>query len=197
MLFKQRFLDGIAGGDITLAFRCWRRPSVKAGGTLHTAVGLLAIDEVAATDSDSLKAADAHAAGFADLTELRADLAAQRDGQLYRIRFRLIGDDPRIALREDAALTPEQLATLLAKLARLDKAGAWTRATLQAIAEHEGRRAGDLADMLGRDKDWLKLHIRKLKNLGLTESLGTGYRISPRGRRVLSAMKLRASFAKN
>lgn len=189
MLFKQRYLDGIAAGHITLAFRCWRRPSVKAGGTLHTAVGLLAIDEVAATDSDSLKSADAHAAGFADLAELRADLAAQRDGQLYRIRFRLIGDDPRIALRDDAAITPEQLATLLAKLARLDKAGAWTRDTLQAIAKHEGRRAGDLAAMLGRDKDWLKLHIRKLKNLGLTESLGTGYRISPRGRRVLSALK--------
>lgn len=189
MLFKQRFLDGIAAGRVTLAFRCWRKPTVKAGGTLHSAVGLLAIDEVAAIAPGSLKAADAVAAGFADLAALRADLASQREGQLYRIRFRLLGADPRIALREDAAFTAEQLKTLLVKLARLDKAGAWTRDTLQIISDHEGRRAGDLAEMLGRDKDWLKLHIRKLKNLGLTESLGTGYRISPRGRRVLQAMR--------
>lgn len=188
MLFKQHILDGIAAGRITAAFRRWRRPTVKAGGTLHTAVGLLAIVDVAAIAPASLTAADARAAGFADLAALRADLAGQREGQLYRIRFRLVGADPRIALRENAQLTPDQLATLLAKLARLDKAGGWTHATLQAIANHEGRRAGDLAQMLGRDKDWLKLHIRKLKNLGLTESLGTGYRISPRGKVVLKAM---------
>lgn len=188
MLFKQHILDGIAGGRITAAFRCWRKPTVKSGGTLHTAVGLLAIDEVAAIAPESLKLADAKAAGFADLAALRADLAAQRQGQIYRIRFRLFGADPRIALRQHAQLTPDQLATLLAKLARLDKAGAWTRATLQAIAKHEGRRAGDLADLLGRDKAWLKLHIRKLKNLGLTESLGTGYRISPRGKAVLKSI---------
>lgn len=188
MLFKQHILDGIAAGRVTLALRRWRRPSVKAGGTLHTAVGLLSIDDVAPCSNSSLTDADARAAGFADLSALLAELAAQRAGQLYRIRFRLIGADPRIALREDAALSPDQTAALLARLARLDKAGAWTRATLQAIADHEGRRAGDLAAMLGRDKDWLKLHIRKLKNLGLTESLGTGYRISPRGQVVLKAM---------
>lgn len=188
MLFKQHILDGIAAGRVTLAFRRWRRPSVKAGGTLHTAVGLLAIDDVAAIEPDSLRAAEARAAGFADLTELRADLAAQRAGQLYRIAFRLLGEDPRIALRDNTDLSANQLAALLAKLARLDKAGAWTRATLQAIADHEGRRAGDLAEMLRRDKQWLKVHIRKLKNLGLTESLGTGYRISPRGQVVLKAM---------
>lgn len=188
MLFKQHILDGIAAGRVALAFRRWRRPSVKAGGTLHTAVGLLSIDEVTPCSNSSLTDADARDAGFEDLRALRADLAGQRDGQLYRIAFRLLGEDPRIALRDNIDLSADQLAALLAKLARLDKAGAWTRATLQTIAEHEGRRAGDLAEMLGRDKDWLKLHIRKLKNLGLTESLGTGYRISPRGNLVLKAM---------
>mgnify|MGYP006921737166 CR=1 FL=1 len=49
MLLKRRFLDGIAGGSISLVFRRWRKPTVKAGGTLKTAVGVLAIDEVEST----------------------------------------------------------------------------------------------------------------------------------------------------
>jgi hypothetical protein len=32
MLFKQSFLAGIEAGTITLAFRHWQRPTVKAGG---------------------------------------------------------------------------------------------------------------------------------------------------------------------
>lgn len=43
--------------------------------------------------------------------------------------------------------------------------------------------------MLGVDKEWFKLNVRKLKNLGLTESLETGYRISPRGRALLKRAK--------
>lgn len=187
MLFKQHILDGIAAGRVTLAIRRWRRPTVKAGGTLHTPAGLLAIDEVCKVTLRALTDAHARTAGFASLDELHADIEAQREGQLYRIGFHIAGADPRIALRDNDAFSANQLAALLAKLARLDKAGAWTQATLQAIADHEGRRAGDLADMLGRDKNWLKLHIRKLKNLGLAESLGTGYRISPRGKVALNA----------
>jgi hypothetical protein len=34
------------------------------------------------------------------------------------------------------------------------------------------------------------LNVRKLKNLGLTISLGTGYRISPRGRMVMNKLGL-------
>jgi hypothetical protein len=32
-----------------------------------------------------------------------------------------------------------------------------------------------------------KIDVRKLKNLGLTESLDIGYRLSPRGRAYLAA----------
>ena len=50
MIFRERFLEGIRDGTITVAFRRWRRPSVRSGGTLMTAVGQLSIasvDEVA------------------------------------------------------------------------------------------------------------------------------------------------------
>lgn len=36
------------------------------------------------------------------------------------------------------------------------------------------------------DQAKLKLNIRKLKNLGLTISLGTGYQISPRGKALIA-----------
>jgi hypothetical protein len=33
------------------------------------------------------------------------------------------------------------------------------------------------------------LNVRKLKHLGLTESLGTGYRLSPRGEALLDSLR--------
>ena len=46
-------------------------------------------------------------------------------------------------------------------------------------------RAGDLASALGYETAWFKTNVRKLKALGLTESLEVGYRLSPRGRAFL------------
>ncbi len=42
----------------------------------------------------------------------------------------------------------------------------------------------------GLEKQKFKLNVRKLKNLGLTESLGTGYRISPRGYVALGRIRV-------
>ena len=106
MLFKQRFLDGIANGEITVAFRRWRKPSVKAGGTLLTAVGQLQIAAV-------------------------------------------------------------------------------TEITLKDISAAEARRAGDLCELMNHEKMRFKGNVRKLKSMGLTESLEVGYRLSPRGDALL------------
>lgn len=46
MLLPRAHWDGVADGSITVAFRRVRRPTVSAGGTLRTAVGVLAIDSV-------------------------------------------------------------------------------------------------------------------------------------------------------
>jgi hypothetical protein len=48
--------------------------------------------------------------------------------------------------------------------------------------------AADLAETLGRQRMPFKLDVRKLKELGLTESLRPGYRLSPRGESVLARM---------
>ena len=36
MLLDRRTLDGIASGEIDSAFRRWKRPSVRSGGTLRS-----------------------------------------------------------------------------------------------------------------------------------------------------------------
>jgi hypothetical protein len=46
MMFRRETLARIQTGEITSAFRKWRRPSVKSGGTLKTSIGLLSIDSV-------------------------------------------------------------------------------------------------------------------------------------------------------
>jgi hypothetical protein len=90
MLLQRNVLDGIVAGTITLAFRRWRRPTVRAGGRLRTA-------------------------------------------------------------------------------------------------------AGELATRVGREMLPFKADVRKLKELGLTESLEVGYRLSPRGRAVLTRLPTTAS----
>jgi hypothetical protein len=96
--------------------------------------------------------------------------------------------DPRAALAETWLLSEADLAALRQKLSRLDARRAWTMATLQAIRQHPGTRAADLAAVLGWDElQDFKLHVRKLKTLGLTISLETGYRLAPRGEAYLLA----------
>jgi hypothetical protein len=185
MLFRPADLAAIAAGEVTVAFRRWKRPMVKAGGSQRTAAGVIAFDAVERVDA--ITPADARRAGFPDLEAAWAMLRG-REGDLYRVTLRLAGPDPRVALREDAALDAAARADIAARLARLDKAsthGAWTEATLRAIERAPGVRAGDLADALGRERLPFKVDVRKLKALGLTESLEVGYRLSPRGRAFL------------
>ncbi len=184
-------LRRIASGEITLAFRRWKRPSVKAGGTLTTAVGVLAIESVQAVEVRDIDDQQAQRAGYADRRALLDTLDRHGSGQIHRIALYLAGADPRLALRAelpDAAA----VARLKARLARMDASAGepWTAATLHLIAANEGARAADLAARVGQDRDVFKRNVRKLKNLGLTESLETGYRLSPRGTALLPGLDL-------
>lgn len=180
MLFKAPVLAAIAGGQVMLAFRRWRKPTVRAGGTLTTPVGVLAIEAVDIVGA--VAEAEAQAAGYPSAAALMADLPGE--GELYRIRFRLAGEDPRKALRADVSDTA--LDAVEARRARLDARAAWTAQTLSLIAANPGVRAPDLAARLGRQTAPFKADVRKLKALGLTESLEVGYRLSPRGEALLS-----------
>jgi hypothetical protein len=188
MLFKSSTLDGLAAGEIDLAFRRWKRPTVRPGGTLRTHRGVLSIEAVDIISEADITEKDAQRAGFSTRSELLTRLKPQQDTRLYRIRLRLAGADPRMELRNKAAIAPHELAEIERRLARLDGAsrhGPWTSAFLRLIAERPGVRAADLAKAAGRERLSFKTEVRKLKELGLTESLSPGYRLSPRGKAFL------------
>jgi hypothetical protein len=194
VLFKQRFWAGLADGSITLTFRTWTRPQVKPGGHYRTPAGMLVVNAIDDVPVAKITDADARRAGFADRAELVAQLHDPTATHIYRIEFHHGGADPREELREQADLTPTDVDTLVRRLDRLDRAsthGAWTRAALRIIDEHPATRAGDLAAMLDRDLAPFKIDVRKLKALGLTESLERGYRLSPRGRALLDQLPSR------
>jgi hypothetical protein len=198
VLFKRHVLDGLADGTITVAFRRWARPRVRAGSKLRTAAGVLAVDAVDEVPTTGITEDDARRAGFSSRSTLLDDLASQRHGRVYRIELHVAGPDPRVELRGRDALIGDELAEVERRLARLDAAsrhGAWTLAVLRLIRDRPEVRAGDLAPTRGQETLAFKRDVRKLKELGLTESLEVGYRLSARGRAVLDRLGKRAPRA--
>jgi hypothetical protein len=190
MLFTKRFWPGLADGSITLTFRRWRRPQVRVGGRYHTPAGDVVVTSLRQVPISAISANEARRAGQ-PRDELVAYLGGDIDELVYRVEFERAGEDWRVALREDAALDDATIASLRARLERLDRAsshGPWTRAVLHTIAARPGVRAADLAASFGQETQPFKIDVRKLKALGLTESLEVGYRLSPRGETLLAAL---------
>jgi hypothetical protein len=198
MLLPQRIAQGVRDGTIVCAFRRWEQPRVKVGGTQLTAAGVVrfdAVEEIA--EVAHLTDADARAAGFADLGALLTVLqgggrGGQRSGRggdrVFRVSLSWAGEDPRVTLRDQR---PDDLARLTAAVQRLDagkRTGPWTRRILEWIRDHPGTVSTVLAEELDRELLPMKADIRKLKALGLTESLRVGYQLSPRGETYLDSL---------
>lgn len=195
LLFKKRFHAGLAGGSIRLTFRRWDKPRVRVGGRYRChPIGVLEVDDVRRVTAAEVTARDARAAGFASRAELIAYLAElgpiAEDTPLYRIALHHGGDGDRVELALEAALTADEVAAITARLARMDRATPWTRATLAIIDRRPRVAASKLAALLGRETLPFKQDVRKLKRLGLTQSFEVGYEISPRGRAFLDASGL-------
>lgn len=191
MLLRKLELQEIKAGTRTLVFRRWKRPTVRSGGALKTSVGVLDIVSVKQVDIGKITAREALLAGYAGKRELLESLNS-REGDVYRIEVRYAGADPRIALREDDQPDADALAELRRKLEGLDnrsRVGPWTLKVLHLIRDNPHVAAARLAEVSGLEKEWLKLNIRKLKNLGLTISHEPGYELSPRGRAWLSTLR--------
>jgi hypothetical protein len=150
---------------------------------------------VEAVTVDLLKPAEVTAelardAGFGDVQAALADLRGDPELPLYCIRFRPVeGPDPRDQLAASATLTAEDSAGIAARLARMDAAsrrGPWTAAVLAQIADRPAVSSALLAETLAWERADFKLHVRRLKALGLTMSLDVGYRLSPRGAAYLA-----------
>jgi len=191
VIFRQAVLDGIRAGEITLAFRRWTRPTVKAGGTLLTAAGQLRIGRIRVVTAAAISAADARRAGYQTRQVLVDELDARDRGEIYRIELGGLTVDPRVALRGRAAVTADEQRVLRETLRRMDDraaGGPWTIRVLTLIRQHPGLRAGDLCLKMEQEMLPFKVNVRKLKALGLTESLEVGYRLSPRGAALLDTL---------
>lgn len=193
MLIRRLELEGIRRGSLTLAFRRWPRRRVLPGTHLRTVLGVVEVLAVEPVELDQITEADAVAAGQASRDAISGYLAS-REGTIYRITLRYQGEDPRIALRQRTELPPSERDELLGRLDAMDPTtagGGWPAAYLALIEGSPGVHAATLADGLGLETQAFKRRVRRLKELGLTESLRPGYRLSPRGRAVLAALRSR------
>ena len=191
MLFSPDAHHGLADGSITRTFRTWKRAQARPGARHRVGGMLLEIDDVRQVPVADLTDEDARAAGERDLNALRKRLGSPDPSTLvWRVDLHHVGPDDRIALRADDNLAEADAAGLRARLHRLDAAAAkpWTLDRLRLIAVRPAVVSTELAAEVGRDRAAFKIDVRKLKNLGLTESLDIGYRLSPRGLALLRAL---------
>lgn len=193
MLFRDQTLEGIRKGSIDLAFRRWERQRINPGTNLRTSNGVVVIDTVDKVELKDVTDDEARRAGYTSREEMIERFESfEKPGDLYRVKIHYGGADPRIALREQSDLTNEDVEELTKKLKRLDSAspfGEWTMRVLCLIDEKPAVLAGKLAKEIGRERLSFKSSVRRLKELGLTESLDVGYRLSPRGKALLRHLK--------
>ena len=93
MLLKREVLEAIKRGEIDLQFRRWTRPSVRAGGTLKTKLGVLRIGRMEEMNPANVTEADARRAGFRDLADFRRWLDTMKQGPLFHRIEVGFGDD--------------------------------------------------------------------------------------------------------
>ncbi len=187
MLLKLDTLRKIEAGEVDLAFRRWRSARVRAGTRMRTAVGLIEVVSVSPVAMARITAGEARRAGHSSRGELLELLRARPGGRVHRVELRHAGKDPRIALRARDKLAAGEARALEERLERMDRrsAEAWTRRTLELVRARPGVRAADLAKTMGSETRPFKARVRRLKELGLTESLDVGYRLSPRGEALM------------
>ena len=183
MLLNRATAEGIRDGSVTAVFRRWEVPRARPGGTQRTVAGVIRFTSVEPVVGE-LTDEDARSAGLPSVPALRKADRGDRGGRLYRIGVTFDRPDERVSLREQLPSTADTTAIdeALDRLDRGRRTGPWTREILQLIASRPGVRAPDLAESLGRDTRPFKADVRKLKELGLTNSLEVGYELSPRGR---------------
>jgi hypothetical protein len=191
MQFKKDILEQIAAKRVTLAFRRWKKPGVKTGEVLVTPAGALGVEAVDKVAIAKIAEVDLKRAGYPTRSALLKELAKHPGGDVYRVAFKLKGGEHRIPAREDGRITKAEVKSAIAALKNLDQAsehGAWTVPTLRLIDKYPARRPPDLAAAQRRDPLAFKRDVLRLRQLGLTENLEIGFRLSDRGRAVLAEL---------
>lgn len=196
LLFQKRFLDGLVSGQVTLTFRRWDKPHVKAGGRYRChPIGVLEVTGLDRVRLADISESDAKKSGFASRADLLEYIRtgpggdADDDTELFRVELHHAGDGDRVEIALEDKLSPDDVETIRKKLERMDKDQPWTAETFGLIDRYPRIAASQLAKKVGRETLPFKVDVRKLKKLGLTQSFEVGYEISPRGRAYLKAVK--------
>ncbi len=203
MLFQSRFHAGLRSGAIRASYRAWSAPRVRVGGRYRFGadewIEVRAVERIALA---AVRDADARRAGFADRAALLAFLGRSSrrapGASVFRVALRYAGRaaPPRPAVATNAA----GRAALTVRLDAMDRRsarGPWTRETLRMIARFPRVRAAELASRLGRETLELKADVRRLKQLGLTESHEVGYTLTSAGRALLRGSPQRRSIGRS
>jgi hypothetical protein len=179
----------VASGEITVTWRLWKYAHVKSGKVYTTGFGgAVEIEDVRAvraadvTDADAREVGLPTAAALIELARSHTGREVSDDTPLYRVQFHYTPHEP-----EKPKLSIEEIGKRLDRLDMASKFGPWTRQTLNLVEDQPGVAARYLAPEVGQPRDDFKLNVRKLKALGLTISLGTGYELSELGQAYLDS----------
>ena len=181
MQFTAQGSEGILTGRITVSFRNWKRPQAAVGGVYRLRPrGAVRVTSVRAVRVADIAADDLRRAGFASAAAVVGFLRLPESATLTLVEFELTAEPPA---KPPPSLSAE---AVIARLHATDRRSAapWTAAALALIRDHPATRAGDLAAAMGWETPPFKANMRKLKALGLTQSLETGYRLTELGERV-------------
>jgi len=93
--FSRELRTSVLSGDITVSFRLWQRPQVKAGRRYRVGDGQIEVDSVELIPFAFIDKADVRLAGETDLESLRRRAAhagpIHDETVLYRIKFHVVG----------------------------------------------------------------------------------------------------------
>lgn len=95
MEFSRELRDEVLSGEITLSFRLWRRPQVKAGARYRVEGGQIEVDSIELVPFSSIDEDDLRRTGETNLEALRRRAAhagpIRPDTLVYRIEFHVVG----------------------------------------------------------------------------------------------------------
>jgi hypothetical protein len=94
--FSAELRDRVADGTITVSYRLWSRPKVRAGGVYRSGDVTIEVDDVELLPFSSITPDDLARTGEPDLETLRHRAAhsgpIHPDTLLYRIEFHVVSD---------------------------------------------------------------------------------------------------------
>jgi hypothetical protein len=94
MDFSPELREDVITGDITVSYRLWQRPRVKAGGQYAVGPARIQVDSVELVPFAAITEADVRRSGEPDRETLRKRAAhagpIEDDTLLYRVEFHLV-----------------------------------------------------------------------------------------------------------